>query len=165
MDPDVLVQEYLGRLKVASGPLAADRRTELIDEVGEHIAAALAEAGRRDEATVRNILDRLGRPEDIVAAEVDPGGTSPGSAAQVAGPLTGAASSWGAVEVVALLLLSLGAVLLPFVGPLLGLGFVWLSNKWSHRQKVVASAIVLILLAVPVLGLAAAVTSSGPKPA
>ena len=153
MDPDALVQEYLGRLKVASGPLAVDRRIELIDEVGEHIAAALAEADRHDESTVRDILDRLGRPEDIIAAELDPDETSRGLVTQVAASPAAAGSSWGAVEVVALLLLGVGAVLLPFVGPLLGLGFVWLSNTWSQRQKVVASAIVLILLAVPVAGL------------
>jgi uncharacterized membrane protein len=164
VDPDALVQEYLGRLKVASGPLAVDRRTELIDEVREHIAAGLAEADRHDESTVRDILDRLGRPEDIIAAELDPDETARGLATQVAASPAAAGSSWGAVEVVALLLLSVGAVLLPFVGPLLGLGFVWLSNTWSQRQKVVASAIVLILLAVPVLGLFAAGASTGPQP-
>ena len=164
VDPDALVQEYLGRLKVASGPLAVDRRTELIDEVREHIAAALAEADRHDESTVRDILDRLGRPEDIIAAELDPDETARGLVTQVAASPAAAGSSWGAVEVVALLLLSVGAVLLPFVGPLLGLGFVWLSNTWSQRQKVVASAIVLILLAVPVLGLFAAGASAGPQP-
>jgi uncharacterized membrane protein len=163
VDPDALVQEYLGRMKVASGRLAVDRRTELIDEVGEHIAAALAEADRRDEATVRNILDRLGQPEDIIAAEVDPDEKTPGLVTQVAST-TAAGSSWGAVEVVALLLLSVGAVLLPFVGPLLGLVLVWLSNAWSQRQKVVASAIILILLAIPVLGLFAASAGVGPQP-
>ena len=156
MNGDALVSDYLGRLEAASGRLAASRRAELADEVREHIATALAEVGGGDDLTVRDILDRLGPPEEIVAAEWEPG-----SAAQPAGTLpsmapTVATSSWGAVEVIALLLLTVGAVLLPFIGPLLGLIFVWLSTQWTRNSKVVATAIVLTLSWVPILTLSLA---------
>ncbi len=156
MDADALVRDYLGRLEAAAWPLAVDRRAELVGEVREHIATALAEAGRHDELTVRNILERLGPPQEIVAAEAEPNAAAP---AWATAPPTGpnvARGPWGAVEIVALLLLTIGAVLLPFVGPLIGLGFVWLSAQWTRRQKTVATAIVLTLLVLPILLLFAA---------
>ena len=151
MDADALVLDYLGRLEAASGRLAVDRRVELVGEVREHIATSLAEAGRRDELTVRNILERLGPPEEIVAAEGELDSVAP---ALVAAPPTGpnvAPAPWGAVEIAALLLVTVGAVLLPLVGPLLGLAFVWMSARWTKLQKSVVTAIVLTLLLLPVL--------------
>ena len=74
MEADALVSEYLGRLEAAAQPLPADRRGELIAEVHEHIESALAEAGNRDQVTARNVLERLGPPEEIVAAETGEGG-------------------------------------------------------------------------------------------
>lgn len=78
-----LVGEYLGRLDASASSLTPERRAELVAEVREHIAQALqAEApggdsvdaapksvGALSEATVRNMLDRLGPPEEIVRAE------------------------------------------------------------------------------------------------
>jgi uncharacterized membrane protein len=161
MDADTLVRDYLGRLEAASWPLAAERRRELASEVREHIETALAEAGRRDEVTVRNVLERLGRPEESVAAE-DGAAKEPPTAADAASasaqeskPVQ-ATSPWGAVEIGALLLLTVGAVLLPVVGPLLGLVFVWISTQWTTRQKAIATIIVVALLVLPVLGLFAA---------
>lgn len=75
MNADALVADYLGRLEAAAWPLPPERRTELASEVREHIEAALSEAGSRDEVTIRNVLDRLGRPEEIVAGEA--AGTAP----------------------------------------------------------------------------------------
>jgi hypothetical protein len=56
-------------------------------------------------------------------------------------------------------------VLVPFVGPLLGLVFVWLSAQWTQRQKLVATAIVLTLLVLPVLLVFSASTGGGAVPA
>jgi hypothetical protein len=146
MDADVLVRDYLGRLEAASWPLAAPRRAELVGEVREHIETALSEAGQRDEVTVRNVLERLGPPEEIVALESSPGGgPSGGSGVTSAQPLQ-ATSPWGPIEIIALLLLTLGSVFVPFVGPLLGLVFVWASRQWTRKEKVIGTAIVLVLL-------------------
>ncbi len=79
MEAEALVSDYLGRLERAAQPLPADRRRgELIAEVHEHIESALAEAGSRDEVTARNVLERLGAPEEIVAAETGSGGEPAG---------------------------------------------------------------------------------------
>jgi hypothetical protein len=153
MDDDVLVRDYLGRLEAAAWPLAVDRRAELIGEVREHIAAALREAGRIDEVTVRNVLERLGPPQEIVAAEAEPG-TAPSSwiSTAQAGAAT-ASSGWGGVEITAVLLLTVGAVFLPFFGPILGLAFVWASTRWTRREKAIATVIVVALFVLPILGL------------
>lgn len=147
MNADALVQDYLGRLDAASWPLAPARRDELRAEVAGHIDAALAEAGARDEATVRNVLERLGPPEEIAAADVDPviGASTPLSTPPLAG------GSWGALEILAILFLTLGSIFLPIVGPLVGLVFVWGSGRWTTREKRISTLIVLLLLILPVL--------------
>jgi hypothetical protein len=168
MDAEALVHDYLGRLDAAAGSLPPDRRAELAGEVKQHIEMALAEAGGRDEVTVRNVLDRLGPPDEIVDAERVPGGTAPGWTIPM--PTAGAGhSAWGATEIAAILLLTLGAVFLPIVGPLLGLIFVWASTQWTTRQKSIATAIVVVLAILPIIlvlgvGAGAAITSGQLQP-
>ena len=151
MDADVHVREYLGRLEAAAAVLPVNRREELVAEVREHIDAALAEAGSADQATVLNILERLGSPEEIVAAEAGPvamPGGAPGSSAAA-----GAGRGWGVVEVTAVVLLCLAwpAMFLPF-GPILwlglgavGLALVWASRIWTGRRKLVSTTCVIAL--------------------
>jgi hypothetical protein len=149
MEADALVRDYLGRLEAAAWPLSADRRGELINEVREHIDSALAEAGRRDEVTARNVLERLGAPEEIVAAEADAGGSMRWAPPP---PVAGERRPhWGPIEVGAILFLTVGALFLPFVGPIIGLVLVWLSGEWTTRQKWVATVIAIVLLLLPVL--------------
>jgi hypothetical protein len=162
VDAEILVRDYLRRLEAEARGLPADRGAELVAEVSEHIELALAEAGRRDEATVRTVLDRLGPVHAIVAAEVgsEPTAGGPPASATVS---TIPASGWGAVEIIAVLLL----MLLPFVGPLLGLVFVWASTRWTTRNKLIATAIVVVLLVLPIVllfavGAGAATTTGGP---
>ncbi len=161
MTTDPIVADYLRRLDAAAAGLPAGRRAELAAEVREHIDTALAEAGAADEVTVRNTLDRLGSPEEIVAAEegtaISPEqeGTSPAPVGRSAR----AGSSWGALEVAAAACLGLAwpALLLPY-GPLwwLGLGvaglvLVWASARWSGRQKALISTVVVALYAAAIL--------------
>ena len=143
MTPDPLVDDYLFRLEVAGRALTPDRRRELAGDVREHIDAALVSEGNRDPATVRNVLDRLGPPEEIVAAE---GGPAPAGAAPMASP----GRAWGALEVASILLLFPGAIVLPVVGPLVGIGLLWLSTAWSTRVKVVVTVIAVLLAVLPV---------------
>jgi uncharacterized membrane protein len=150
VDAEALVHDYLGRLDAAAVSLPASRRAELTGEVRQHIEMALAEAGGRDEVTVRNVLDRLGPPDEIVDAERDPDGTRPGWSMPVPGSAAGR-SGWGATEIVAILLLTVGAVFLPVIGPLLGLIFVWASTQWTTGQKSIATAIVLVLVLLPII--------------
>jgi hypothetical protein len=146
----------MGRLEAAAQPLPADRRSELVAEVRDHIESALAESDNRDEIAARNVLERLGEPEEIVAAET--GGASAPARPPV---VIVQRSGWGATELAAILFLTVGAVFLPVVGPLIGLVLVWASSQWTTRQKWVATAIVLILLVLPVALLLGVNTGSG----
>jgi uncharacterized membrane protein len=154
MDSVTLVRDYIGRLETLASRLPADRRAELIDEVEEHIEFALAEAGHADEATVRNVLDRLGPPGDIVAAEgdVEPADLDERSPKTSASPPI-------STENRALLLFTVGAFVLPFVGPVLGLWVASGSARWSLAQKRTAGMIVAVLLALPVVTIIPAIVS------
>ena len=69
-ETDALVRAYLDRLRAAAWNLPPERRDELLAEVREHIDAALAaDPQGGPEVAARNVLDRLGPPEEIVRAE------------------------------------------------------------------------------------------------
>ena len=63
------VTDYLSRLEVAAAGLPPWRREELLAAIRGHLREALADTAADDEAGVRSALDRLGTPEEIVAAE------------------------------------------------------------------------------------------------
>jgi uncharacterized membrane protein len=149
VEPETLVGEYIGRLEASAAHLPTERRDELVGEVREHIEFALAEAGSADEATVRNVLDRLGSPEEIVAAETRSDPLTDAEAAPMQEPSPGSRAI--SVETRALILLTVGAVILPFVGPLLGLWVAASSTRWTLTQKRTAALIVLVLLALPAI--------------
>jgi uncharacterized membrane protein len=154
MNTDGLVDEYLGRLETAARGLPTDRRAELVAEVREHIEMALADAGSSDEATVRNVLERLGPPDEIVAeaAPTPEAGTGPDAATGPVGERSAAASAgqgWGATEIGALAAL-IGAWVALALAPLLtlwpsvilwlalgalGIALAALSDRWSRRRK------------------------------
>jgi uncharacterized membrane protein len=153
LDADVLVRDYLGGLEAAAAVLPVNRREELAAEVREHINAALAEAGRSDEVTVRNVLERLGSPEEIVAAEAGQAGTPSWAAVAPAVGVAGTGERWGAVEVSAVVLLSLAwpARFLPFglflwlAFAAMGLVLVWASGVWTTRRKLTSTTCVIAL--------------------
>lgn len=139
-----LVADYLRQLERASAPLPRSRRRELLAEIREHIDDALLEAGAADEVAVRNVLERLGPPEEIVAA---------------AGPAVGPTGRAGVLEIVALV-----ALAVPVVGWFVGIPLLIVSRAWPARDKVIAS----LLSVMPVFiigflyaGLGAAETSVG----
>ena len=67
----------------------------------------------------------------------------------------------GAMDLAAILFLTVGAVLLPVVGPMIGIVLVWLSPTWTTRQKWIATVIVIGVLIVPILGLLSVGGSGG----
>jgi uncharacterized membrane protein len=147
---DQLVRDYLADLEEAATVLHRDLRDELVRDVREHITIALADADDDDEPFVRAVLDRLGTPDAIVGAAMD-GDTQTSLRATERGrawsrtaglrPLT--------IEERAMLALTVGSIVLPFVGPVLGLWLASASSAWSLAQKRTAAAIVLVLLALP----------------
>jgi HAAS len=148
MNDDDLVAGYLGRLVQAARQLPADRRSELIDEIADHIeqARAVSEASGPG---LQDLLQRLGEPEDIAAAASDSAGDSPGPLAQPAAATKPSAVSgprrqrW--VDPAAVLLTLSSVLLSPvsFVFALLGwaVGVVMLllSPRWPKRAKVLGT--------------------------
>lgn len=67
---DGLVADYLRRLEAALSRLPAARRGALVAEIAEHLSEARAQLDGADEIAVRELLDRMGRPEDIAAEAV-----------------------------------------------------------------------------------------------
>jgi uncharacterized membrane protein len=111
-----LVDDYLGRLEHAARPLPRHQREELVAEIRAHLDAGLGQTAT--EAEVRNLLNDLGEPADIVAAaQPDPPAKRPGTN-----------------EIVALILLVTGFP--PFVGWLAGAVLLVRSPLWSADQKV-----------------------------
>ena len=162
MEIDAFVHEYLARLEAAAAGLPTERRTELIGEVREHIEAAISEEAVPTEAAVRNVLDRLGSPEEIVAAEAQPfDGASGPAAIGPDGSATATRAGIGLLEVVALLLVTVGTFVAPIVGPAVGIALVWLSRAWSTRLKLVITAIVVVLVLLPILALLGVSGGSG----
>jgi hypothetical protein len=69
METDRLVDDYLRRLEHAAAHMQRARRAELVAEIRGHIETALRQEQAAGEAAVRNVLDRLGPPEDIFEAD------------------------------------------------------------------------------------------------
>ena len=142
-----LAEDYLRRLDQVSWPLPGPERAELLAEIRGHLEAGLT-PGSTD-ADVRNLLDELGTPEDIVAAaQASPDG-APVTAMPTPAPQV-PASPWGAVEIIAVVALTLGAFVVPIIGPIVGIVLVWGSTHWTSREKTVAT----ILTVLPVIVLA-----------
>jgi hypothetical protein len=64
---EAMVSDYFSRLKRALAPLPRNRRSQLLDDLREHVATARADLTEESEASVREILDHLGLPADIAA--------------------------------------------------------------------------------------------------
>jgi uncharacterized membrane protein len=145
------LEDYLARLEAAAASLPPSRRDELIADVREHVTVASAQGGATDAASIDDILARLGEPEAIVAAELAEMGETAETATIDTAPRR--ERSPISVEIRALLLLTAGAVVLPFIGPLLGLWVGSGSTRWSLTQKRTATLIVAVTLAAPAIAL------------
>ena len=141
METDRLIDDYLRRLDHAAAHMRPARRTELVAEIREHIEMALRQEQAAGEAAVRNVLDRLGPPEEIVEA-AEP--ASPHSQVRA-----------GKLEIAALI-----ALIVPFMGWLIGTVLVFASGVWSRRDKLIGA--LLLLLPIVVLGLGF-VAAAGPN--
>ena len=137
METDRLVEEYLRRLETAAAHLQRSRRAELVAEIREHIETALRQEEAANEAAVRNVLERLGPPEEIVeAAEAPPAADPP--------------AGFGKLEIAALILL-----VVPVVGWFVGFVLVFVSQAWSRRDKLVGVALALLPVLIPLVTLTA----------
>lgn len=144
METDRLIDDYLRRLEHAAAHMQRPRRAELVAEIRGHIETALRQeqaAGEQavGEAAVRNVLDRLGPPEDIVGAAEPP-------ATRDQHP--------GALEIIALITL-----IVPFIGWLIGTVLVFASRAWSQRDKLIGA----LLMFLPIVLLSLQFVAAGPS--
>jgi hypothetical protein len=116
---DPLAVAYLDRLRNAARALDARERDDLVCEVEAHLMEAIPPGAT--EAEVRTVLDRLGEPEEIVAVERPP------------------VKARGAVEWLAIILLPVGGLMIPFVGWVIAVVLLWSSRAWSSRDKVIGT--------------------------
>ena len=120
-----LAADYLERLRRAGRDLPAGRRRELLAEIEGHLSEAI-EPGASD-AQALTVLDRLGEPEAIIAAEMPP----PEEAPERRG-----VAEWAAI------------ILLPFGGFIIGLGWLvglillWSSRAWTTRDKWIGTLVI-----------------------
>jgi HAAS/PASTA domain len=71
--PDVLADlcgDYLARLRTALRSVDPSDREQIVDQVAEHLDGAIAGLESPSEEGLRQILERLGSPEEIAAAAV-----------------------------------------------------------------------------------------------
>ena len=120
-----LVERYLKELRRASRGLSRGERRELAAQIEEHIDAALARLPAPSEADVREVLERLGEPEEIVAEQYGP---------------RAARGGMGAQAVIAIVLLLIGGFLAG-LGWIAGVVLLWTSQVWTVRAKLVGTLI------------------------
>jgi hypothetical protein len=142
-----LAADYLTRLRRAARRLPPGRRAELVAEIEAHLAEALDPWATDPEA--RNVLDRLGTPEAIVAAEQP----APAAAAARREPR-------GRKEWLAIVLLLFGGFIAGF-GWLAGVVLLWTSRAWTVREKCIGTLLVPGGLATPFVLLGSASRSGG----
>ncbi|GAA0605560.1 hypothetical protein HPO96_02295 [Kribbella sandramycini] len=130
MSADQLVDAYLDYLTKAAEPLPAERRTDLIADVTSHIAEARA-AGATTESDVRQMLQQLGDPDDIVAAATD-------GLVLVERPKP--QPRLGGREILTLILLPFGAYIF-FVGWVVGVVLLWMSDRWTRNEKLLGTLV------------------------
>jgi uncharacterized membrane protein len=149
---DALVDRYLTDLEAELRGLPANRRRELLDEVGEHITAARAALDPETEAAIRTVLERLGDPADIAAEARERFGVQ----AEPARPTI----PWLEVATLAILVLVpvtiwLGmAMVIPLLGWLVGLALLWRSRRWTTHDKRIGTLLALGAGALGVVALA-----------
>jgi hypothetical protein len=140
---DPLLRAYLDRLDRCAAVLPADQRTELVEEISRHIADAMAIGQVRTEADMRTLLDRLGEPEEIVAAAgADAGATSgfPPAPPYIGGApvaLRAPTTTWEGTTVA---LLTIGSIV-PVIGWLAGVAMLWRSRRWRPGEKLLGTLI------------------------
>jgi hypothetical protein len=144
------VKEYLHDLEAELRDLPRSRRQELLGEIHDHIDSALADAPARDEAEVRNVLDRLGDPSDIAEEARQRFGVPKAKS--------------GALEIAALILLPIGGIILPVIGWFIGVILLWSSRVWTAGEKLAGTLLFpggLLLPAALGLGLVGVRSCSG----
>lgn len=131
------VARYLARLDAATSHLPMDERMEIGEGIRSHLITALAEV--QTEAEVLTALDALGDPEEIVSPPMER--ASWPTESRVALPPPPVRSARGALEIAAVILLLVGAFIVPFIGWFVGVVLLWVSKAWTTPEKVLGTLV------------------------
>ncbi|MFB7739239.1 hypothetical protein ACFC08_33640 [Streptomyces sp. NPDC056112] len=132
-----LVKNYLAAVARETSELDEECRNELIADLDEHIAVALAEEADPDDQAIRAVLARLGDPRSIAASAL---GESPA-------PVS-VRRRHTVVPLVLLALAGIATVTAPAVGAVLAIVAVvalWATPQWQTRDKVIGTAAALLM--------------------
>ena len=129
-----LAAAYLKRLRRAGRRLPPDRLRELVVEIEGHLSEAIDPSA--SDAQALTVLDKLGDPEAIIAAETPQPDELP--------------AGRGTKEWAAIILLLLGGFIFA-VGWVAGLVLLWSSRAWTTREKWIGTLVVPGGLATSVL--------------
>jgi hypothetical protein len=158
---------YLAQLEMEARQLPPDQAADMVADIREHIAMATAGVG--GEVQTREVLDRLGSPQALVAEALgNPTGTTgaPSAPSPLSDILATVArrvvpsTTWSSRETGAILSLigaEVGAIVFPFafVAWLWGLRSVTTSRVWTSREKLLGG--LTLGLGFPLAGIAVAV--------
>jgi hypothetical protein len=129
-----LATEYLERLRRAGRGLPPGRLRELLTEIEGHLSEAIGPGA--SDAQALTVLDKLGEPETIIAAEMPDPDVLP--------------TRRGAKEWAAIILLLLGGFIFG-LGWFAGLILLWNSRAWTTRAKWIGTLVIPGGLATSVL--------------
>jgi hypothetical protein len=134
-----VVDRYMRDLKRELRALPRERRQEILEDIDGHIDESLGRNGTATGADARTLLEQLGEPSEIASDARERFGIPP--------------VRFGAVEKWAVFLLAFG-FWIAGVGWLLGVFFLWSSNAWKRREKLIATlspaAILVSFASIPV---------------
>jgi hypothetical protein len=120
-----LAAEYLERLRRAGRGLPPGRRRELLAEIQGHLSEAIDPSA--SDAQALTVLDKLGEPEAIIAAEMPHEDELP--------------EGRGIREWAAIILLLFGGFIFG-VGWFVGLVLLWASRAWTTRDKWIGTLVI-----------------------
>lgn len=120
------IEAYLRELREHLAGASRELREEICAEIEGHIEADLGDRAS-DASAVREVLARLGDPREIAAAAGVGEPTPP---------------SHRRVEITAILLLTVGSLLVPVVGWVAGAVFLWVSRRFSLADKVFGTLVI-----------------------
>ncbi|UKY51223.1 HAAS signaling domain-containing protein [Streptomyces inhibens] len=130
-----LVKKYLATLAREAAGLSPERRNELLADLEEHIAVALAEESASGDDEVRAVLARLGDPRTIAATALGEEIPAP----QVSRGRT--------LALLGLLAATGPLTLAPVLGlPVLigALWWLWTAPQWRNRDRAIGTAAALV---------------------
>lgn len=149
-----LAMGWLERLRAAAERLPASERADLVADIEAHLLESIPPGA--SEAQVREALDRLGAPEEIVD--------------EAAGAPQELRSRRGTQEWAAIILLLVGGFLF-LIGWIVGVVLLWSSKAWTLRDKLIGTLVLpgglvlsYVFFAYGLLGAAQVCTQVGNQP-